>query len=35
MSDKTEAPTPKRIRRARMDGQITKSTHVTVAFSGL
>jgi type III secretion protein U len=35
MSDKTEAPTPKRIRRAREDGEITKSTHLTMAFSGL
>ncbi|MGF6904823.1 EscU/YscU/HrcU family type III secretion system export apparatus switch protein [Paraburkholderia sp. GAS348] len=35
MSDKTEAPTPKRIRRARQDGEIAKSTHLTVAFSGL
>ncbi|WP_144110574.1 EscU/YscU/HrcU family type III secretion system export apparatus switch protein [Paraburkholderia sp. BCC1886] len=35
MSNKSEAPTPKRIRRARDDGEITKSTHLTVAFSGL
>jgi type III secretion protein U len=35
MSSKTEAPTPKRIRRAREDGDIAKSVHVTVAFSGL
>jgi type III secretion protein U len=35
MSDKTDAPTPKRIRRAREDGEIAKSTHLTVAFSGL
>ncbi|CAE6842296.1 Yop proteins translocation protein U [Paraburkholderia domus] len=35
MSNKTEAPTPKRIRRARQDGEIAKSTHLTVAFSGL
>jgi type III secretion protein U len=35
MSDKTEAPTPKRIRRARQDGEITKSTHLTAALSGL
>lgn len=35
MSDKSEAPTPKRIRRARSDGEIAKSTHLTVAFSGL
>ena len=35
MSNKTEAPTPKRIRRARADGEIAKSTHLTVAFSGL
>ncbi len=35
MSDKTEAPTPRRIRRARQDGEIAKSTHLTVAFSGL
>ncbi|WNC88596.1 EscU/YscU/HrcU family type III secretion system export apparatus switch protein [Paraburkholderia sp. FT54] len=35
MSNKTEAPTPKRIRRARKDGEIAKSTHLTVAFSGL
>jgi type III secretion protein U len=35
MSEKTEAPTLKRIRRARTDGEIAKSTHLTVAFSGL
>ena len=35
MSDKTEDPTPKRIRRARDEGQIAKSTHLTVAVSGL
>lgn len=35
MSNKSEAPTPKRIRRARKDGEISKSTHLTVAFSGL
>lgn len=35
MSDKTEAPTPHRLRRARKDGDIAKSTHVTVAVSGL
>jgi type III secretion protein U len=35
MSDKTEAPTPKRVQRARKDGEIAKSTHLTVAVSGL
>ncbi|MEX3931632.1 EscU/YscU/HrcU family type III secretion system export apparatus switch protein [Paraburkholderia phymatum] len=35
MSDKTEAPTPQRLRRARKDGDIAKSTHVTTAVSGL
>ncbi len=35
MSDKTEAPTPERLRRARKDGDIAKSTHITVAASGL
>ncbi|MFM0335936.1 EscU/YscU/HrcU family type III secretion system export apparatus switch protein [Paraburkholderia fungorum] len=35
MSNKTEAPTPRRIRRAREDGEIAKSTHLTIAFSGL
>lgn len=35
MSNKTEAPTPKRIRRARDDGEVARSTHVSVAFSGL
>ncbi|MEM5342740.1 EscU/YscU/HrcU family type III secretion system export apparatus switch protein [Paraburkholderia azotifigens] len=35
MSDKTEAPTPHRLKRARKDGDIAKSTHVTVAVSGL
>ncbi|MFM0054167.1 EscU/YscU/HrcU family type III secretion system export apparatus switch protein [Paraburkholderia phytofirmans] len=35
MSDKTEAPTPNRLRRARKDGDIAKSTHVTIAVSGL
>ncbi|MEZ0602484.1 EscU/YscU/HrcU family type III secretion system export apparatus switch protein [Paraburkholderia sp. IW21] len=35
MSNKTEAPTPRRIRRAREDGEIAKSTHLTVTFSGL
>jgi type III secretion protein U len=35
MSDKTEAPTPKRIRSARAEGNISKSTHLTVAMSGL
>lgn len=35
MSDKTEAPTPQRLRRARKDGDIAKSAHVTVAVSGL
>lgn len=35
MSDKSEDATPKRIRAARKDGQIAKSTHLTVTFSGL
>lgn len=35
MSDKTEAPTPHRLRRARKDGDIAKSAHMTVAVSGL
>nr|WKF59073.1 Surface presentation of antigens protein SpaS [Paraburkholderia busanensis] len=35
MSDKTEAPTPKRLRRARQDGETAKSSHLTIAFSGL
>ncbi|WP_144142616.1 EscU/YscU/HrcU family type III secretion system export apparatus switch protein [Paraburkholderia sp. BCC1884] len=35
MSNKTEAPTPKRLRRARRDGEIARSVHLTVAFSGL
>jgi len=35
MSDKTEAPTPSRLRRARKDGDIAKSAHLTVAVSGL
>ncbi|RQH09098.1 EscU/YscU/HrcU family type III secretion system export apparatus switch protein [Paraburkholderia dinghuensis] len=35
MSDKTEAPTPHRLRRARKDGDIAKSAHITVAVSGL
>jgi type III secretion protein U len=35
MSDKTEAATPERLRRARKDGDIAKSTHLTVAASGL
>lgn len=35
MSNKTEAPTPQRIRRARQDGEIAKSTHLTIALSGL
>lgn len=35
MSDKTEAPTPKRLRRAREDGETAKSTHLTISFSGL
>ncbi|MBN3754984.1 EscU/YscU/HrcU family type III secretion system export apparatus switch protein [Paraburkholderia sp. Tr-20389] len=35
MSDKTEPPTPHRLKRARKDGDIAKSTHVTVAVSGL
>ncbi|SIO55348.1 EscU/YscU/HrcU family type III secretion system export apparatus switch protein [Paraburkholderia phenazinium] len=35
MSDKSEAPTPRRIRRAREDGNIARSTHLTVVASGL
>lgn len=36
MSDnKTEAPTPHRLKRARKEGDIAKSTHATVAASGL
>lgn len=35
MSDKTEAPTPQRLRRARREGDIAKSSHMTVAVSGL
>jgi type III secretion protein U len=35
MSNKTEAPTPQRLRRARREGDIAKSVHVTVAASGL
>lgn len=35
MSDKTEAPTPHRLKRARKDGDIAKSAHVTIAVSGL
>ncbi|WP_176057843.1 EscU/YscU/HrcU family type III secretion system export apparatus switch protein [Paraburkholderia sp. BCC1876] len=35
MSDKSEAPTPKRLRRARDDGETAKSMHLSVAFSGL
>ncbi|WP_233868906.1 EscU/YscU/HrcU family type III secretion system export apparatus switch protein [Paraburkholderia adhaesiva] len=35
MSDKTEAPTPHRLRRARKDGDIAKSAHMTVAASGI
>jgi type III secretion protein U len=35
MSDKTEAPTPQRLSRARKDGDIPKSAHLTVAGSGL
>ena len=35
MSDKTEAPTPQRLSRARKDGDIPKSAHLTVAASGL
>lgn len=35
MSDKTEAPTPERLRRARKEGDIAKSAHLTVAVSGL
>jgi len=34
MSDKTEAATPKRLRRARMDGDMPKSVHITVTASG-
>jgi len=33
--DKTEAPTPQRLRRARKDGDIAKSAHLTAAASGL
>ncbi|NKJ45240.1 type III secretion protein [Burkholderia sp. SG-MS1] len=35
MSDKTEAPTPQRLRRARKEGDIAKSGHMTVAASGI
>ncbi|MDE1184515.1 EscU/YscU/HrcU family type III secretion system export apparatus switch protein [Paraburkholderia sp.] len=35
MSNKTEAPTAKRLRRARRDGETAKSAHLTTAFSGL
>jgi type III secretion protein U len=35
MSDKTEAPTEKRLRRARKDGDIAKSGHATSAASGV
>lgn len=35
MSDKSEDPTDKRLRRARKDGDIAKSVHATVAASGL
>jgi len=35
MSDKTEAPTPQRLSRARKEGDISKSAHLTVAASGL
>ncbi|HEY1609064.1 MAG TPA: EscU/YscU/HrcU family type III secretion system export apparatus switch protein [Paraburkholderia sp.] len=35
MSDKTEAPTPQRLKRARKEGDIAKSTHLTVAVSSL
>ncbi len=35
MSEKSEAPTPKRLRRAREDGDIAKSAHLTIAVSGL
>lgn len=35
MSDKTEAPTPQRLRRARKEGDIAKSAHMTVAASGI
>jgi len=33
--DKTEAPTPQRLRRARKEGDIAKSAHLTAAVSGL
>jgi len=35
MSDKTEAPTPQRLKRARKEGDIAKSAHLTVAVSGI
>jgi type III secretion protein U len=35
MSDKTEAATPQRLARARKDGDISKSAHLTIAASGL
>ena len=35
MSDKTEAPTPQRLKRARKEGDIAKSVHLTAAVSGL
>lgn len=35
MSDKTEAPTPHRLKRARKEGDIAKSAHLTVAVSSL
>jgi type III secretion protein U len=35
MSNKSEAPTPRRIQRARKDGETAKSTHLTAAVSGL
>lgn len=35
MSDKTEAATPHRLRKARKEGDVPKSAHMTVAASGL
>ncbi|HTH60914.1 MAG TPA: EscU/YscU/HrcU family type III secretion system export apparatus switch protein [Paraburkholderia sp.] len=35
MSNKTEAPTPHRLKRARKEGDIAKSAHMTSAASGL
>ena len=35
MSDKTEKPTPRRLQRARQDGDIAKSAHVSAAVSGV